>query len=123
MYSIPALFLGSGVAIGALVGWVKGPGRGPAFLARTVSCMTVVVMAALLAALLVPSGFLDAAARASLAARLGFLCGGLTQTLAMAWSVGGMRAGEEGRALVFASLLCFFLWALALLVVPLLAPG
>ena len=85
--------------------------------------MAVVVMAALLVALLVPSGFLDSAAWASLAAGLGFLYGGLTQTLAMAWSARGMRGGEQGRALIFASLLCFFLWALALLVVPLFAFG
>ena len=80
-------------------------------------------MAALLAALLVPSEFLEFAAKASLASGLGFLCGGLTQTLATAWTAGGTRAGEQGRALVFASLLCFFLWALALLVVPFLALG
>ena len=85
--------------------------------------MVVVVMAALLVTFLLPSGFLDSAARASLAVGLGFLCGGLTQTLATAWAARGMRGGEQGRALVFASLLCFFLWALALLVVPLFAFG
>ena len=124
--ALPALFLGSGIAAGAFVGWVLGPGRGPALLARVVSCTALVVLAALLASSFVPSEFLALAARASLAAALGFLCGGLTQTLATAWSAKGARGGGgQGRALALASLLCLFLWALALALfaVPLLAPG
>lgn len=123
MRAVPALSLSCGIGAGALVGWVLGPARGPALLARAASRAAVVVLAALLAATLVPSGFLALAARASLAAALGFLCGGLTQTLATAWSAkGALGGGGQGRALVLASLLCLLLWALALFAVPLLAP-
>ena len=122
MRAAPALFLGCGIGAGALVGWVLGPERGPALLARAASGAAVVVLAALLATALVPSGFLVLAARASLAAALGFLCGGLTQTLATAWSAKGtLGGGGQGRALALASLLCLFLWALALFAVPFLA--
>ena len=119
-----ASFLGVGIAAGAFVGWVMGPGRGPTFLARAVSRAALVVMAALLAATLAPSGGLVLVGRATLAVALGLLCGGFTQTLATAWSARGVReGGGHGRALVLASLLCLFLWALALFAVPLLALG
>ena len=122
--AVPALFSSFGIGAGALVGWALGPERGPALLARAASRAAVVVLAALLAATLVPSGFLALAARASLAAALGFLCGGLAQTLATAWSQkGALGGGGQGRALALASLLCLLLWALALLAVPLLLPG
>lgn len=121
---IPALFLGVGIATGALFGWILGPGEGPAFLARVASRAALVTLAALLAATFVPSGFLALAARASLAAALGLLCGDLTQTLAVALSAKSARdGGGQRRALVFASLLCLSLWALVLFAVPLLLPG
>ena len=125
MQAVPALFLSCGIAAGALVGWVAGPERGPALLARTASRAALAVLAALVASSLVPSGASALAVRACLAAALGFLCGGLTQTLATAWSAKGARGGGggQGRALALASLLCLFLRALALapFAVPLLA--
>ena len=127
--AVLALSLGGGIAAGALVGWALGPARGPALLARVSSGAALAALAALLASSVAPPGLLlllAPADRATLAAALGFLCGGLTQNLAVAWSSGGERAaGGQGRALVLASLLCAFLWLLsfALLAVPFPASG